>query len=386
MQVRKSKSTRGPLPFPARALRIRLLQVQEAAELPEWACHLRGSAAPQWSMQITREDGVSSAQVLQLPPMPGLASHVPDTVTHRIARQWCAKALEGDGSVSACALSARSTTLAATPSAATASVVGRIWLLSRDPVGCRLVQQAFEDVDDHQGREAMVRELHDHVWEAMTCPHANHVIQKVIATTRPESFQFIVEELAQPANGIQRVARHRHGCRIIQRLLDRGTAAQVQRITDDIVVASVSLSMDPYGNYVVQHVFESGDVGSRRALAQALARDVGLLGSNSYGRAVVSRALGCSEAEHQREIANALLCEPGLLAAMACTWHGHFAARWVLHALEGAELAEACHRLKAKAQELQNSRYGRSILAAVESVCQNTLGKAAGPASGFTRL
>ena len=56
------------------------------------------------------------------------------------------------------------------------AVVEQVWRLSRDPEGCRVVQELLADT-----ASALGAELKGHVWEALRCPNANHVLQKAIS-------------------------------------------------------------------------------------------------------------------------------------------------------------------------------------------------------------
>ena len=64
------------------------------------------------------------------------------------------------------------------------SLVGRVWELSQDSKGCRDVQLALEQAGEDL-RRLIVAEVAGHVLDAMRCPHANHVLQKCITSSRP---------------------------------------------------------------------------------------------------------------------------------------------------------------------------------------------------------
>ena len=66
------------------------------------------------------------------------------------------------------------------------NLAGRVWELSQDSKGCRDVQLAIEQATDEL-RRLLVAEVAGHVLDAMRCPHANHVLQKCITSSRPES-------------------------------------------------------------------------------------------------------------------------------------------------------------------------------------------------------
>ena len=64
------------------------------------------------------------------------------------------------------------------------NLTGRVWELSQDSKGCRDVQLAIEQATD-DFRRVLVAEVAGHVLDAMRCPHANHVLQKCITSSRP---------------------------------------------------------------------------------------------------------------------------------------------------------------------------------------------------------
>ncbi|CAK0893103.1 unnamed protein product [Prorocentrum cordatum] len=123
--------------------------------------------------------------------------------------------------------------------------------------GCRRVQQALDDARGPEACGRLAAELRGHVWDALRCPHANFVLQKCITTASPDACQFIVDELLQRGHGaLAQAARHRYGCRIVERLLERCRPEQVEQIVDCILDDAVTLCMHPYGNYVAQHLLE----------------------------------------------------------------------------------------------------------------------------------
>jgi len=253
-----------------------------------------------------------------------------------------------------------------------ASIAGRVWDLARDARGCREVQRALETTDTDEVRAAILSELKGHVWEAVRCPHANHVVQKGIVATRPEASQFIIDELmsggTSAAGGPSQAARHRYGCRILERLMEHCPPEQVRQLVESLVADTMALSRHPYGNYVMQHLLEHAFADQRHRLIAMLEQHARAAGSDCYARAVVSKALSRGTMEGQMALARALLREPGLLATMARTRHGHVAAKFVLQHFGGSEREEACRRLSADIASIRASRYGRYIAACLEQV------------------
>merc|ERR1712139_585287 len=96
-------------------------------------------------------------------------------------------------------------------------------------------------------RVALAFEMHSRVWEALRCPNANFVLQKFICVLRPQASQFILDELRKA--GFSKAARHRYGCRVLQRLLEHCGAEQLQPLVEDLLLDASALCRHVYGHY-----------------------------------------------------------------------------------------------------------------------------------------
>eukprot|EP00443_Scrippsiella_acuminata_P065224 CAMPEP_0115558534 /NCGR_PEP_ID=MMETSP0271-20121206/99483_1 /TAXON_ID=71861 /ORGANISM="Scrippsiella trochoidea, Strain CCMP3099" /LENGTH=250 /DNA_ID=CAMNT_0002992543 /DNA_START=95 /DNA_END=844 /DNA_ORIENTATION=+ len=153
---------------------------------------------------------------------------------------------------------------------------------ARDREGCRAVQRALEDAESDSARAALLAEsLRGHVWEVARCPHGNHVLQKYVTTMKPSACQFIVDEFSQMGVfGIGKMARHKYACRVLQRLFEHCWPSQLDQIVDCLLADVVSLSMQRYGNYVVQHLLEYAAEDAQRRVAKRLEAHVAELALN----------------------------------------------------------------------------------------------------------
>eukprot|EP00435_Cladocopium_sp_Y103_P035409 s456_g9.t1 len=245
-------------------------------------------------------------------------------------------------------------------------LTGRVWELSQDAKGCRDVQRAIEEAADNVTRSRLVAELAGHVLDAMRCPHANHVLQKCITCSRPQDCQFIVDEIMACHGFAELAARHKFGCRIIQRLVEQ-CPQQVEGMASAILSDVSSIARHPYGNYVLQNLLEHGSPSQRRRLAEELILNVAPICQDSFGSAVVASALTKLSQEDTMSLAKAIVQEDGLLTFMAHARHGHAAVRLILQALDGPNRAKARDLLCAELPSLKVSRYGRVVAGWIEA-------------------
>lgn len=209
---------------------------------------------------------------------------------------------------------------------------GQVWALASDPQGTWAVQQALEEADCDDTRVALALELRSHVWDALKCPNANHVLQKCIETM---NLQFIIDELLESGpKAVVTAARDRYGCRVLQRLIEHCSPDQVERIARDLLADPVPLCKHEFGNFVLKHLLEHGTKSHISNLMKALSGHSSTVGRNLHGPGVLSKAFDYASREDQMTLASAILADLDLLASMGCSRHGHLA---VMQALECAE-------------------------------------------------
>lgn len=239
-------------------------------------------------------------------------------------------------------------------------LVGHVWRLSQQTVGCRQVQRALEQAPGDALREALVSELRGHVLEACRDPHANFVLQKCIATLPCTSLQFIVDELV--VGNVAQIARHKYGCRIIQRLVEFCPNAQVRELVEPLLDNIFQLSRHIYGNYTIQIVLQHGTDEERALVVQVLMETVRQVAAECHGCSVLSCAMTYGTDAQRAQLAQVILSEPGLLPFMAASRHGYVATLRALDVLQGYELEEAVSQLMRESATLTMSKYGTEVL------------------------
>jgi len=253
--------------------------------------------------------------------------------------------------------------------------------LSRDHEGCRLVQQALEEAETDEARSALVETLRGHVWEVAMCPHANHVLQKYIVTMKPAACQFIVDELTRQGPGNTcKLARHKFGYRVFQRLLEHLMPQQTVQLIDWLMTECVSLSMHRFGNYVMQHILEYGTDAQKEQVIAGLVPQIGKLCMNNDACMVLDAALVKADEDIQDVLVQAILGSDGAIGAMAHTRRGHVVVLSLLELVGGEFLEGAKRQLAKQAPSLRKNRFGRAVLKSVELYHGNIVAGAVGGA------
>merc|ERR550537_1364055 len=231
--------------------------------------------------------------------------------------------------------------------------------------GCRVVQAAVE-VAGGEHRSLMTNYMHGHVAELLDSPHGNHVLQKCIEVLPPDTVQFVLNELcAFPDHGLS-IARHRFGCRILERLFEHCPAEQTRPLAEGVIENAYVLCRHPFGNYVVQHVLEYGTFNQRNAVVEALLQGgVMQLAMHRVASNVIERALVECTAEGRRALVEQLVAEPSATLTMASSRYGSFIAQRLLELPSSPQRDEVWQQLSEGLETLKASKHGKQLVSTI---------------------
>jgi len=204
---------------------------------------------------------------------------------------------------------------------AMATIRETAWWLASSPAGCRVVQHALS-IGTFEEKAALTEQLRGNVLEASACPNANHVLQKCVQDSPDESVQFIIEELS---GQVATVSRHRYGCRVLERLIERGW--HTESLVDEVLADASQLCRHPFGNFVVQHVLKLGTALQRRSVVEILHTDIQRLARHRVASHVVRCALANGSVEDRHRLVSALTADPANCADLANHHCGSYVVR-----------------------------------------------------------
>merc|ERR1719159_1647470 len=142
--------------------------------------------------------------------------------------------------------------------AAIEAISGSVVDLAFDAAACRVVQKALETADVEVAT-ALAQEMRGHIRDAIKCPHANHVVQKLLDNLPADRTTFVVEELLDFA---VELSKHRYGCRIVSRAVKIHAGSyscpEVLTLIDELLPETAELSRHTFAHYAVEAILESG--------------------------------------------------------------------------------------------------------------------------------
>lgn len=239
---------------------------------------------------------------------------------------------------------------------------GTLLTLAQSKHSCRVVQKALE-VAGSMSRNKLVAELELHVEMLYKSPHGNYVLSKLVETVPSAALQPVIRQLQ--AQGPITVAKHRFGCRVLERLIEHCSEHEILGLIGPIIANSEMLCRHVYGNFIIQHLVEQGSPARRMSVLNHLLSHMPYLAMHRTASHVVQRVLEYSDKESLQMIVAVLLCaeSPNSFVDIACSRYGSFVTeQFVNLRLRSPECFDKVHcYLAENVEKLGQGLYGKRV-------------------------
>jgi len=238
-----------------------------------------------------------------------------------------------------------------------------------NPHGTRSVQKLVETLSSEDQLELAIAALSEGVMVLMLDANGNHVVQRCLQRLSSEQSQFIYDAVSLH---FQQVARHRHGCCVLQRCIDHASEAQQKVLIACMAEQALVLSQDPFGNYVVQYVLGLCLPWASAMVMARLGNNYAQLSLQKFSSNVVEKCLKLSDGpleECRAAIVRELTLSP-LLERLLQDPYGNYVVQSALIVSKGTLYDELVAHIRPHIASVKSSPYGKRILAR-----SNLLGK-----------
>jgi len=228
--------------------------------------------------------------------------------------------------------------------------------LSKSQYACRVVQNLL-DVPGRSRRDSLVAALSQHTVQLYESPHGNYVLTKAIEVMPSASLGPIIQQIAK--KGHLQVARHRFGCRILERLIEHCTEKEMGSLIDKFIADAPDLCRHQYGNFVIQHLLEHGSERRRSEVMEKLLDFAPQLAGHRTASHVVQRMLNYVSLDERQAIAHTLFAAPApyTFEEMAAGRYGSYVAEELISLRMPWVTEEVKRRLELAPEELQKTPF-----------------------------
>lgn len=116
-------------------------------------------------------------------------------------------------------------------------------------------------------------------------------------------------EITEVRGRIVEVAQDQGGCRFLQKKFEEGIPEDCEAILEEVCVGSVAASLmtDPFGNYLLQKVFEYGTDDQVTRVMRCVLADMATISFSMHGTRSVQKLIECSQTPQRMQILIAAL-------------------------------------------------------------------------------
>lgn len=228
--------------------------------------------------------------------------------------------------------------------------------------GTRSVQKVVEmSVGDSKAAEIVTQSLAPAAARLCIDSHGNHVIQRILQKLPHVHSKFVFDAVA---NSVGDVARHRHGCCVIQRCLDSPPSPARSNLVKRIVEKSLDLMQDAYGNYVVQYVLDVCGDDEAAAVCESVVGKIGLLAIQKFSSNVMEKCLERSS-DRVQELHLLELSAPDKIRELMADPFGNYVVQKALSVATHAQAVRLVEAMRPHLPGMRNTAGGRRIVAKI---------------------
>jgi Pumilio-family RNA binding repeat len=247
------------------------------------------------------------------------------------------------------------------------ALLGQIRRLSRDQVGCRLVQQALEE----DGPMAATMILHEGLpfWgEAMVDPFGNYLFQKMLEKVTPEERVMLIKNVS---TRLVNASLNLHGTRSVQKVVELcaddekdGHGAGLEENASSVLTAALApaaarLCIDSHGNHVIQRILLRLGTKYSKFVFDAVAASVGDVARHRHGCCVIQRCLDSPPSESRAYLVRCIVDRSLDLMQDA---YGNYVVQYVLDVCCDEDVHAVCESVVGRVNLLAIQKFSSNVM------------------------
>jgi hypothetical protein len=247
------------------------------------------------------------------------------------------------------------------------ALLGQIRRLSRDQVGCRLVQQAL----DEEGPTAATMILHEGLpfWgEAMVDPFGNYLFQKMLEKVSPEERIMLIKNVS---SRLVNASLNLHGTRSVQKVVELcaqddkdGHGDGLQETASAVLTAALApsaarLCIDSHGNHVIQRILLRLGTQYSMFVFDAVAASVSDVARHRHGCCVIQRCLDSPPSESRSYLVRCIVERSLDLMQDA---YGNYVVQYVLDVCCDDDVQAVCESVVGRVNLLAIQKFSSNVM------------------------
>ncbi|ESQ42766.1 hypothetical protein EUTSA_v10015278mg [Eutrema salsugineum] len=235
--------------------------------------------------------------------------------------------------------------------------------ISCDMHGTRAVQKIVQTVKRQEEISVIISALKYGIVTLIKNANGRHVVQLCLQYLLPHCEKFLFE--AAITHCVE-LATDRHGCVVLQKCLGYSEGETKDHLVSEIASNALLLSQDPFGNYVLQYIFELQLQWAINEILEQLEGNYTELSMQKCSSNVVEKCLKLADDKHRARIIRELI-NYGRLDEVMLDPYGNYVIQAALKQSKGNLHTLLVDAIKLHISSLRTNPYGKKVLSALSS-------------------
>mmetsp|Transcript_19592 Transcript_19592/g.27564 ORF Transcript_19592/g.27564 Transcript_19592/m.27564 type:complete len:1000 (-) Transcript_19592:257-3256(-) len=251
-------------------------------------------------------------------------------------------------------------------------LIGHVRRLSRDQVGCRLLQQSL----DEEGAKAATLILNEGLtfWgEAMVDPFGNYLFQKILEKITLEERVVLIKNVS---NRLVNASLNLHGTRSVQKVVELcamdenilarrhhdvpcNSSSSTEILTQALGPAAARLCIDSHGNHVIQRILLKLPYQHSQFVFDAVAASVEDVARHRHGCCVIQRCLDSCPSAARSHLIRRIVDKSLELMQDA---YGNYVVQYVLDVCCDEDVYAVCESVVGKVNLLAIQKFSSNVM------------------------
>ncbi|KAJ0966383.1 hypothetical protein J5N97_027521 [Dioscorea zingiberensis] len=207
-------------------------------------------------------------------------------------------------------------------------VVGKVYTMAKDQIGCRFLQKKFTE-GDPEDIEKIFGEIISHIVELMIDPFGNYLVQKLLEVCNEDQRMCILCAVTGKTGELFRISCDMHGTRAVQRVIATvQTAEQYSMIVASLKPFVVALIKNVNGNHVAQRCLQHFPAKYSEFIIDASIAHCVELATDRQGCCVLQKCLHHSEGHRKNKLMSEIASNS---LALSQDQFGNYVVQFLLH-------------------------------------------------------
>eukprot|EP01065_Artemidia_motanka_P021214 TRINITY_DN2533_c0_g2_i1.p1 TRINITY_DN2533_c0_g2~~TRINITY_DN2533_c0_g2_i1.p1 ORF type:complete len:865 (+),score=255.01 TRINITY_DN2533_c0_g2_i1:162-2756(+) len=235
-------------------------------------------------------------------------------------------------------------------------IAGSLQQVAVQSHGARAVQKLVDAMRTQEQIDIFIKSLAPQVVSLIKDVNGNHVVQKCLQKFDGHN-QFVYDAVA---SRVQDIATHRHGCCILQRCIDFGSADQKMQLVSEIINHGLALVQDPFGNYVVQYILDMEMDFVNVRMIRNFIGNIAPLSMNKFSSNVIEKCLRIAPDDVRQSVMEELV-EPSKLQLLLQDQFANYVVQTALNTASAAQFQMLAAEIRPLLHTIKNTPHGKKI-------------------------